>query len=117
MSWPVKVRRGSRGVASFEYSAASQKFPLLFALSTPLEDLEDVLLSDFAGQRLLMRQIYETHSVGKRYVKMNYKKALTNLEVGGKVTVVPPANKRPKRQGQVTFADDVVVAFPRRGEG
>ena len=104
-----------QGVASFEYSGF-RKTPSLFP-SKPLEDLEEALLRDFAGRRSSMKEIYETHSVGKRYVKANYKKALTNLEVGGKVTAAPPADKRPKRQGDVTFADDVIVAFPRRGEG
>jgi three-Cys-motif partner protein len=41
-----------QGVRSFEYSPASKKFPLLFALSRPLDDLEGSLLVDFAGQKL-----------------------------------------------------------------
>ena len=106
-----------QGVPSFAYSAASQRYPLLFALSRPLEDLEEVLPEHFAGQRLTMKAVYEKHSVGKPYVKLNYKKALTNLEAAGKIAAVPPANKRPKRQGQVTFADNVVVTFPRKVGG
>jgi hypothetical protein len=68
-----------QGVPTFEYSPASERFPLLFELSRPLDDLEEMLLRDFAGQKLLMRAIYERHSVGKRYIKINYKRALTNL--------------------------------------
>ncbi len=103
-----------QGVPTFEYSPASERFPLLFELSRPLDDLEEMLLRDFAGQKLLMRAIYERHSVGKRYIKINYKRALTNLESAGKIRTDPPANKRPKRHGVVTFGDSVVVAFPRR---
>ena len=63
-----------QGVPSFEYSPASKKFPLLFALSRPLDDLEGSLLVDFAGQKLAMEVVYTRHSVGKPYVKTNYKK-------------------------------------------
>lgn len=34
----------TQGVASLEYSPASEKYPLLFELSRPLDDLEDMLL-------------------------------------------------------------------------
>lgn len=103
-----------QGVPSFEYSPASGKFPVLFALSRPLDDLEGSLLADFAGQKLAMETVYTRHSVGKPYVKANYKKALTHLEAAGNIVATPPADQRPKRNGQVTFADSVIVAFPRR---
>jgi hypothetical protein len=61
-----------------------------------------------------MENVYTRHSVGKPYVKANYKKALTRLEAAGSIIATPPANHRPKRNGQVTFADRVIVAFPRR---
>jgi three-Cys-motif partner protein len=105
-----------QGVPSFEYSPASKNFPLLFALSRPLDDLEDLLLKDFAGQRLTMEAVYMKHCVGKPYVRANYKKALRNLEAAGKIKAAPPADKRPKRNGEVTFADSVVVTLPRRAE-
>jgi three-Cys-motif partner protein len=103
-----------QGVPSFEYSPATKNFPLLFALSRPLDDLEENLLQDFAGQRLAMEAVYMRHSVGKPYVRANYKKALANLEAAGKIEATPPADKRPKRHGHVTFADSVVIGFPRR---
>jgi hypothetical protein len=37
-----------------------------------------------------------------------------NLEAAGKIYTDPPADKRPKRLGAVTFSDNVVVTFPRR---
>ncbi|MFZ3363865.1 MAG: three-Cys-motif partner protein TcmP, partial [Candidatus Acidiferrales bacterium] len=103
-----------QGVPSFKYSPASRNFRLLFALSRPLDDLEETLLSDFAGQKLSMVSVYMKHSVGRPYIKTNYKKALTNLEAVGKIEATPPAERRPKRQVQVTFADSVIVTFPRR---
>jgi three-Cys-motif partner protein len=99
-----------QGVPSFEYSRASQIYPLLFALNRPLDDLEEMLLTEFAGQKLIMRQIYERHSVDKPYIESNYKRALTNMEIAGKIQAAPPARER--RKG--TFADSVVVTFPQR---
>jgi hypothetical protein len=99
-----------QGVSSFEYSPASRIYPLLFALNRPLDDLEEMLLTEFAGQKLTMKQIYERHSVDKRYVDSDYKKALTNMENAGKIKADPPAGER--RNG--TFADGVVVTFLRR---
>jgi three-Cys-motif partner protein len=99
-----------QGVPSFGYSPASKDYPTLFALNLPLDDLEEMLLEEFAGQKLAMRRIYERHSVDKRYIEPNYKEALINMEVAGKIAADPPAGKR--RRG--TFGDGVVVTFPRR---
>ncbi len=101
-----------QGVPSFEYNPATQYHPLLFELSKPLDDLEDMLLDKFAGKTMTMLEVYEQHHVGKRYIKTNYKEALKNLESQGKITVDPPASKRRKNKGQTTFADDVKVTFP-----
>lgn len=103
-----------QGVPTFEYSPASERFPLLFELSRPLDDLEDMLLSDFDGQRLSMQAVYQQHSVGRRYIKKNYKKALTNLEAARKISTEPPVDKRAKRDGLATFGDNVIITFPRR---
>ncbi len=104
-----------QGVASFAYSAVSKKYPTLFELSRPLDDLEEMLLEEFAGQRLTMHEIYERHNVGRQYVKKNYKEALAKMEAVGTIEVQPTSGQRPKRKGKVTFADDVVVIFPRGG--
>jgi three-Cys-motif partner protein len=103
-----------QGVPSFEYNPATQAQPLLFELSRPLDDLTDMLLDEFAGQTLTMLDIYNRHHVGKRYINKNYKEALRQLEQQGKIMVDPPANQRPKRRGEITFADKVRVTFPPR---
>ena len=99
-----------QGVPSYEHSPLSKSNPTLFPLNAPLDDLEEMLLIEFAGQKLNMRQIYERHSVDKRYLEANYKKALMNMELAGKIEADPPAEKR--REG--TFGDRVIVTFPRR---
>jgi three-Cys-motif partner protein len=103
-----------QGVPSFEFSPASERYQMLFELSRPLDDLADMLLNDFAGETATMRDIYLRHSVGRPYIERNYKQALIALEAQGKVTAEPPAEKRRKIKGQVTFADHVKVIFPRK---
>ncbi len=105
-----------QGVPSFEYSPASRDFPLLFDLTTPLSDLEGMLLSEFSGQTLTMQDIYTLHNVGRPYVEANYKSVLRNLEAAKRLTVDPPAESRPKRKGEVTFAGHVKVTFPKRAQ-
>jgi hypothetical protein len=103
-----------QGVASFEYSLVAERFPMLFELTRPLDDLEAMLLDSFAGQRLSMRSIYEHHSVGRPYIKSNYKKILAAMESTHKIETTPPAEQRRKRKGEVTFADEVIVTFPAK---
>lgn len=100
-----------QGVPSFEYNAADVRFPLLFALTRPLDDLEDMLLVEFAGRTLTMEQVFEQHNVGKRYIRSNYQDALRSLEAKGSIKTDPPAKDRPKRKGEVTFAKHVRVTF------
>jgi three-Cys-motif partner protein len=102
-----------QGVGSFGYSPASRRHPTLFALTTPLDDLQQMLLMKFAGQRLTMQEIYVSHNVDTPYIKANYKKALAEMEAAKMITAEPPAENRRKIGGQVTFADNVVAIFPR----
>ncbi|MDQ2096627.1 MAG: three-Cys-motif partner protein TcmP [Tychonema bourrellyi B0820] len=100
-----------QGVPLFEYNSATQNQPLLFELSRPLDDLENMLSNEFAGQILTMEAIYNQHHVGKRYISKNYKEALRKLEQQGKIIVDPPASKRKKYKGEITFGEQVKVTF------
>jgi three-Cys-motif partner protein len=102
-----------QGVSSFTYNPADRRFPLLFELTRPLDDLENMLPKDFAGFRLSLEALYQQHSVGKRYLLKNYQDVLRKLESEGKITVEPPAERRQQRKGEVTFSKQVMVAFPR----
>jgi len=97
------------GVPSFEYSPADIKYPSLFKLCRPLDDLELSLLKEFSGRSISMQQLYEEHSVGTSYIKRNYKDVLMKMESAGEITAKPPADLR--RAG--TFAGHVIVAFPK----
>lgn len=85
-----------QGVPAFEYSSASSRQPLLFELSRPLDDLEEMLLTKFADRRVIMERVYQEYNVGIPYIKKNYKDVLRKLEASGKVLVDPPAAKRRK---------------------
>jgi three-Cys-motif partner protein len=99
-----------QGVAAFEYSPADNKYPLLFEMSRPLDDLKAMLLNDCAGKNMTFKQLYEGHSVGRPFTDTNYKQVLKSLEETALITADKPGKKRRK----ATFADDVVISFPER---
>lgn len=98
-----------QGVPSFYYSPADKRFPWLFELNRPLDDLEGMLLAGFSGQTLTMSDIYERHHIGRRFIKKNYKDALKQLEAKGLIQCNPAKRKKD------TFADTVRVTFPKKG--
>lgn len=93
------------GVPSFEYNSADNKQLLLF---NPLDELAEMLLTEYAGRTMTMKQIYDDHNVGKSFILKNYKDILKKLENEGKIETYPPANKRRTN----TFGDTVKVTFP-----
>jgi three-Cys-motif partner protein len=93
-----------QGVPSFEYNPAPAIQLSLFDIKPP-DELENMLLDEFAGQTLTMLEVYNQHHVGKRYIKKNYKQALLKLEAEGKIRTNP--SKRPEN----TFGDSVKITF------
>jgi three-Cys-motif partner protein len=109
----IMAKRSSeehQGVASLEYCPASARQPMLFELNRPLDDLEEMLLTEFAGKTLTREQIYDRHNVGRPYTMKNYKAVLLKMEERGLIRSEPPVGKRPKG----TFADHVRVTFPNK---
>src|SRR5271170_1989485 len=72
--------RHPQGVPSFEFDPRDLTDPKLLDVERPLDELKDLLCEEFAGQTLSMRNIFERHSIGRRYVPKNYKAALRGLE-------------------------------------
>jgi three-Cys-motif partner protein len=99
-----------QGVPSFEYNPSLETQGLLFELNRPLDELGGLLLNRFVGQRLTMKEIYEVHNVGTRFIKTNYKTVLLSLEREDKIKADLPMSKRRPN----TFADHVRVTFPRK---
>lgn len=96
-------------VATFVYSEADETMPLLFALNQPLTELRGMLLEQYGGQKLSVLDLYEDHSVGRRYIKRNYKEVLALMEQDGLIKV-----KSAKARRKNTFADHLVVEFPEK---
>jgi len=90
---------------------ADVRYPTLFNLARPLEDLEELLLEEFAGESLTVHQVYRIHSVGKPYIIRNYKAVLQKMEDTGEIQVDPPRDKRRK----CTMANSVTITFPYMG--
>ena len=106
-----------KGVPSFEYNPATHHQSLLFEYWRPLDDLADMLMEYFEGKTVMMKQIYQHYdqfSVGTRYIEKSYRECLIKLEADGKIKATPPASKRPKRKGIVTFGKSVKLTFPPR---
>ncbi len=99
-----------QGVPSFTYSPADATMPLLLGLQRPLDELEGMLLQDFAGQEISMENIYEQHSVDTPYIEKNYKSALREME--NKELISVRSLKGTRRRN--TFANHLLVKFPRR---
>jgi hypothetical protein len=97
-----------QGVPSFEYNPALEEFPALFELTKPLDELEEMLLTEFENQTISMIDIYNQHHVGRRFIEKNYKDVLLKLEQSNKI-IANPAKRR-----KDTFGPNVIVTFPSR---
>jgi len=97
-----------QGVPTFTYCPATGSSQLLlFELNRPLDELREMLLREFAGRTLAMRQIYREHSVGRPFIKRNYKEVLASLE---RERIVITSGRKSNRG----FGDDILVSFPER---
>jgi hypothetical protein len=105
----------AQGVPTFEYNPACETQHILMEYTRPIDDLAAILQQEFNGKTMKMVDLYRSHHVGKPFIKANYKDALIKLEVENKIIANPPKEKRKKRAGKATFADDVVVTFPTKG--
>jgi three-Cys-motif partner protein len=79
-------------VPSLDHNPAAD--PTQGTLFSPLAQLEDDLVQEFAGRQLTTEQIYHQHHNGKPYVLRNYRQALLRLEDTGAIRVDPPRSRR-----------------------
>jgi len=95
-----------QGVPSFNFDPApSAQQRLMF--ETPLEDLQDILLGEFAGETVTAAEIHFRHNVDQPYQLSDYKHCLRILEEAGKIRVHRLPNGR-----MGTFPEHVKVTFP-----
>lgn len=109
------------GVPSFQYSPLdkerieqTQRAPTLFEMaSSPVDELAELLILEYAGRTMTVQEIYRNHHLGKRYLLKNYQDALKKLDDEGRIHTDTPKEKR-MRGGAVTFGERVVVTFPSK---
>lgn len=97
----IMANEGSKsedGIPNFMYNPADKRFPVLFEYGRPLSDLEGMLLTDFIGQELTVKEIFARHNVGKPFVLKNYKAAIMSLESNWLVTTTRTDMNRKKGQ-------------------
>ncbi|MCL5257359.1 MAG: hypothetical protein M1319_06135 [Chloroflexi bacterium] len=99
-------QKDGKGVPMFEFDEKKVGQLMLSGVSPAMDHLVNDLPMVFAGRTLTMKQIYDNHNVGTRYIKKNYKDALTTILEGGLIST----NRPQLRAG--TFGDDVVATFP-----
>lgn len=99
-----------QGVARFEYNPADARCRSLFEYLRPLEDLEELLLTEFAGKTTGLEHLFEAHSPGRPYVLKNYRDVLCRMEKEGKISIHPPSP--PRKTG--TIGKSATITFPRR---
>jgi three-Cys-motif partner protein len=75
-------------VPSLDYNPGTD--PAQGLLFSPLAQLEDELVTTFAGKILTTDEIYHEHHNGRPYVIKNYRQALLHLEETGAVQIDPP---------------------------
>lgn len=104
----------TNGVASFEYNPMDAHYKqgsLLDLLSTPLDNLEGLLLQQYGGKKIKFLDLYEEHSVDRPYVKKNYKEVLSKLYKEGAIQAVNGRTGKPPRAN--TFSDEMIITFAR----
>jgi hypothetical protein len=80
-------------------------------MSRLLNDLEQMLLTKFAGRTVTVEQMYQEHNIGTPYIEKNYKDVLRKLEAKGNIITKVPATQRKKYKGEVTV-NNVPFTFP-----
>ena len=97
-----------QGVPSFSYSLAdSRAQAMLFEFSRPIDDLQEMLLTEYASRTITMRKLYEEHSVDRPFLAQHYKVALREMEKSGDIEAFGRRSNR-------GFADAICVRFPPR---
>lgn len=100
------------GVANFEYNPSDMHYrqgTLFDLLSRPLDDLQGMLIKQYAGQTIDFLKLYEEHSVDRPYIKKNYKEVLRTMFDANLISAVDPDTNKPPRKG--SFSDKMQITF------
>lgn len=109
----------TQGIAKFGYvrQVSAEKTPLLHRMNSPLSDFGKQLCADYAGRSLsrkALREDYDKIYPRNLLVDKNWRDVLSELEIEGMITCVPPRAERKVQKGEVTFGENTVVTFPAK---
>lgn len=101
-------------VKSLEFLPVKSAQLRLLDLNNPhsIPALKAMVVQLCAGRQMTIEATYEFVTVDTPYTLRHVKKAISELEMEGKVQIDVPAKDRPKRKGEVTLSDKRVVTFP-----
>jgi hypothetical protein len=110
----AKMSSGDGEVKNFEFVPVKSPQLRLLDIDNPhsIGVLKVILLDQGAGKSMTVKDVYERYTVDTPYLLQHVQRALRELEAEGKVTIDIPADKRPKRKGEVTLAEQRIVTFP-----
>jgi len=97
------------GVPRFEFLPGQQGQQLRFDCVRPLAKLPEELLTEFGGQTLAVREIFERHHPGTPFIMRNYKRVLRDLYESGDVVCTSKTGRIRKN----SMPDHVLVSFPK----
>jgi hypothetical protein len=101
------------GVGSGDFDPRDKDASLF--LFPGLELVRQRVLSAFAGRTVTFEEIFDEEMASTTYTDSNYRDALLELEAEGRVTMEPPAEKRPLQAGGLkrTLSAKTRIEFPR----
>lgn len=100
--------KDENGVALYQFDYGSidkEQMTISFDFENKIELLKDALLSDFRGLKIQSKELYETHSVGKPFIKTQYKQVLRAMMLEKSIDT--------DRVPKTGFPDDITITFPK----
>ena len=100
------------GIGQFEFipscdKSSSIQLSIIDLFNIPFETFKDNLCKRYFGKTYTMKSLYNTDSPNTRFISRQYKQALIELELEGRITCDKPYAKRRKN----TFSDNTVINF------
>lgn len=99
------------GIGQFEFIPSCDKSGMQLSIvdlyNTPFEEFKKELCERYKGKTVSMIHLYNQDSPYTRFILKQYKKAMMELELAGKITCDKPYTKRRKN----TFSDSTIIRF------
>lgn len=103
-------RKDEDGVPTYTFDP-KPTMQLMLNFNRPLRELKEKLVSEFRGQTLKVKAIYDSHQGKTRFIRENYKDALAMLEKENRIQVDISWEERPIRNGKRTLGPERFVTF------